>query len=145
MASYQLPTCKIPTLEELKLMAKKEKEERLSQDYIDKCSEVADIPNGWLQVTSIMQTNIVIEMGFTTELEISIALNRLRRANILYPDEMIFKDSIQVKNNYANKGKYIYGNVLPNLEICRIDTIKIHLYNILNKKHMNLLVASSHS
>jgi len=145
MAAYQLPTCKIPTLDQLILMAMKEKECRLSQKYIDDCSAVADIPNGWLQVTATMQTNIVIEMGFTSELEISIALNRLRRANILYPTEPVFKDSIQVKNNLATKGQYVYGNVLPNLEICRIDTTKIHLYNILNKKHMNLIIASSHS
>ena len=69
----------------------------------------------------------------------------MSQANILYPNEMIFKDSIQVKNNLANKGKYIVGSILPNMEICRIDTTKIHLYNILNKKQLNLIIASSHS
>jgi len=142
---YTLPPCKIPTLEQLIVIAQKEKEKRLSQEYIDMCDMVADVPNGWLQVTSMMQESLIRDMGFTTELEVSIALNRLRRAHILYPNEMIFKDSIQVKNNLANKGQYIVGSILSNFEICRIDTTRIHLYNILNKKKLNLLIGSSHT
>ena len=145
MEQYTLQPCKIPTLEQLIIIAEKEKKIRLSQEYIEMCDMVADVPNGWLQVTSTIQENIIREMGFTTELENSIAVNRLRRAHILYPDEPTFQNAIQVKNNLANKGKYVFGSVLPNLEIHRIDTTKIHLYNILNKKKLNLLIGSSHS
>ena len=142
---YVLPPCKIPTKEQLISISMKENDIRTSQKYIDMCSDVADEPNGWLRITSIVQEKLVEEEGFTSELEKSIALNRLRRANILYPDEVVFKNMIQVKNNLANKGKYIYGEVLPNLEIHMIDMTKINLYSILNKSKLNLLIASSHS
>jgi len=145
MEQYTLQPCKIPTLEQLIIMAEKEKKIRLSQEYIEMCDTVADVPNGWLQVTSNMQESLAREIGFTSELENSIAVNRLRRAHILYPDEKTFQDSIQVKNNLANEGQYIVGSILPNFEICMIDTTKIHLYNILNKKKLNLLIGSSHS
>lgn len=145
MEQYTLQSCKIPTLEQLIIMAQKEKEKRLSQEYIEMCDKVSEVPNGWLEVTSTIQENIIRDMGFTSELELSIALNRLRRAHILYPDEETFQNAIQVKNNLANKGQYILGSILPNFEICMIDTKKISIYNILNKKKLNLLIGSSHT
>jgi hypothetical protein len=71
---YVLPPCKIPTREQLIIISMKENEIRTSQKYIDMCSDVANEPNGWLRVTSMIQEQLVEEAGFTTELEKSIEL-----------------------------------------------------------------------
>ena len=80
-----------------------------------------------------------------TELEKEIALNCLRRAHTLYPQEITFQDAIQVKNNLANKGKYNTGDILPNIILYTMNMKQINLYDTLNKKQRNLIIGSSQS
>ena len=140
-----LSPCKLPTLDILIRMAKKEKLCRLSDKYIKECSMVAKLPNIWLKVTAKMQEEIVMEEGFVSELEKEIALNCLRRAHTLYPQEITFQDAIQVKNNLANKGKYNTGDILPNIILYTMNMKQINLYDTLNKKQRNLIIGSSQS
>jgi len=145
MSQYILPSLTVPSLEKLKLMAIMEREQRLSEDYIKKCSDVSNIPNGWLKVTSDLQKMVAKKMGFISKLENELAVNYLRRAHHLYPEESVFQEAIQVKNNLANKGKYKNGDSIFNHTIFDIKMNQIKLHDTFTKNKRNLLVASSHS
>ena len=135
---------RIPTLKDLIKMAELENEMRRSDEYIEKCSAVAHIPNGWLEVTAKMQEAIVIVSGFTNEMEKEIAVNHLRRAATIYPDEPTFQDLVHVRNNLANVGKYKNNDIVPNLIIHELNGKQTRLYDTF-ANGTNLLIASSHT
>src|SRR5579863_3817132 len=99
-----------PTKQDLISMVLEEEQIRTSKEYQDKCSAVKDVPNGWLQVTADVQKQIVNKHGFIDEVDEIIALNHLRRARFIYPEEPIFFTPVYVRNNKANKGTLKIGD-----------------------------------
>ena len=53
------------------LILKREEEIRFSQEYLSKCSEVARIPNAWLDVTNNMQKELVKEFGYKPSMSVA--------------------------------------------------------------------------
>jgi len=105
-------------LDRTKLLAilKREEEVRFSQEYLSKCTEVAHIPNGWLDVTNNMQKELVKEFGYIDELSNTLAVNVIRKALNIYPDDEEIKNSVvQLRENIASKGKYKVGDILKNI------------------------------
>jgi hypothetical protein len=140
---------RIPTENELLAMIQEEERIRNSSEYIAKCNEVADEINGWLRISAEVQYQVVKAYGFISDIESDIAVNHLRRAQFLYPNNPLFREiPVYVRNNIANKGKFHVGDVVPNISIHHLDDIQqetINLYSIFSKDHMNLLLVSSHT
>jgi hypothetical protein len=135
---------KIPNEQTLEKMIIEEEQIRNSKEYIDKCTEVKDIPNGWLTVTGQMQTDLVKRYGFTDEMSCDVALNRLRRASTIYPNNKIFKEvPVYIRNNKAQEGYLKEGDIAPNIILHTIDTNKIELKDLLQDNKITLLIGSS--
>jgi hypothetical protein len=92
---------------------------RESKEYQDKCTEVKDIPNGWLEiVTAGIQKDIAIKNGFDDPISCDLTVNMMRRAHILYPNNKIFTTvPIQVRNNKACRGTLKINDDLPNVAL----------------------------
>src|ERR1700744_1826785 len=106
-------TIKIPDEECLERLVEEEEIIRTSKEYQDACTDVKDIPNGWLQVTEQMQKNLVKKYGFDDTISCDVACNYLRRAQYLYPNNPKFKMPLYVKNNKANNGTLEINNIVP--------------------------------
>ena len=141
-------TIRIPTKNDLLIMLRKEELIRSSPEYIAKCDEVSSEPNGWLRISKEYQYQIAREHGYITDMEADIAVNHMRRASILYPDEPLFKTiPVYVRNNLASAGNLIAGTIVPNIIIHKNNSThdEIKLYNTFDPTKMNLLIASSHT
>jgi hypothetical protein len=134
---------KIPDKEILIKMILEEEKIRTSKEYQDRCTAVKDIPNGWLQVTEDVQRQIVRDNGFLGEINEEIALNRLRRAQYIYPDEPVFKTPVYVRNNKARKGDTKIGDRITNFKIFDSNR-EINLHDKLIPEY-NLILTSSHT
>jgi hypothetical protein len=146
--SKQIKKIRLPTKNDLIIMLQTEEEIRSSHEYISKCNEVASEPNGWLRISNEYQYKIARDNGFESEIEADIAVNHMRRAHILYPDEALFKSiPVYVRNNLASAGKYKVGDVVPNITIHHMSDTnpEVKLYSVLEADKMNLLIASSHT
>ena len=125
-------TIRIPTKNDLLIMLRKEELIRSSPEYIAKCDEVSSEPNGWLRISKEYQYQIAREHGYITDMEADIAVNHMRRASILYPDEPLFKTiPVYVRNNLASAGNLIAGTNVPNILIHKNNSTHdvIKLYN----------------
>ncbi len=137
---------KIPTKLILIAMLRKEEEFRWSPEYQKLCDEVKDEINGWLRISKEYQYKIAHDFGFTTPIEADIAVNQMRKARYLYPEEKQFKTiPVYVRNNKATQCKYIVDSIVPNVKINQTNLIEINLYDILSKEKVNVIVASSHT
>ncbi len=138
---------KIPTKDQLLQMVKKEEEIRWSKWYQLECDKVKDEVNGWLRISEEVQYRVAKDFGFDTEVESDIAVNHLRRARYLYPDEPLFQSvPVYVRNNLASQIKYKAGDPVPNVSISSLDGLnEINLYNILDKSKINVVIGSSHT
>jgi hypothetical protein len=144
ISTYDHPS--FPSKESLLKMIMKEQEIRTSSEYIQRCDDVADKPNGWLDVSEQVQYDVVKMFGYKDGFDADIAVNHLRRAQYLYPEEPLFQTiPIYVKNNLANIGKFKLGDIIPNLTIYNINLDPIPLYSIFEKDRKNILFASSHT
>jgi hypothetical protein len=140
-------TLRIPTKYQLLEMIKKEEEVRWSQWYQSECDRVKDQVNGWLAVSAQVQYQIAKDFGFDTEVESDIAVNHLRRAQYLYPEEPLFQSiPVYVRNNLAKQIKYKTGESIPNVPINSLDGSKqFNLIDILDKSKPNVIFGSSHT
>jgi len=140
-------TLRIPTKYQLLEMVKKEEEIRWSPWYQSECDRVKDQVNGWLAVSAQVQYQIAKDFGFDTEVESDIAVNHLRRAQYLYPEEPLFQSiPVYVRNNLAKQIKYKNGESIPNVSINSLDGLnKINLFDILDKTKTNVIFGSSHT
>lgn len=137
---------KYPDKNTLIEMLKVEEEIRMSQKYIDACNEVKDEINGWLRISEEIQYKIAYDFGYTKSVEQSIAVNRMRTAQYIYPDEPLFKTiPVYVRNNLARNGEFKIGDNVPNIKINNIDTSDILLHDTFDKNKPNLLLCSSHT
>jgi hypothetical protein len=138
---------KIPTKYQLLEMVKKEEEIRWSSLYQSECDRVKDQVNGWLAVSAQVQYQIVKDFGFDTEVESDIAVNHLRRARYIYPEEPLFQSiPVYVRNNLAKQIKYKVGDKIPNVPINSLDGIdQFNLIDILDKSKTNVIFGSSHT
>lgn len=138
---------KIPTKNQLLEMVKKEEEIRWSSWYQSECDRVKDQVNRWLEISAQVQFQIAKDFGFDTEVESDIAVNHLRRARYLYPDEPLFESiPVYVRNNLAKQIKYQNGNTIPNVSINSLDgQNQFNLVDILDKSKTNVIFGSSHT
>ena len=125
---------------------KREEEIRFSQEYITKCYEVSHIPNAWLEVTNNMQKELVKEFGYTDELSNTLAVNVIRKALNIYPDDEEIKNSVvQFRENIASKGKYKVGDILKDISLHNLDNSKVDLFQIFDMNKCNIMLVGSHT
>lgn len=137
---------KIPNENVLELMIKEEEKIRMSVDYQNLCTQVKDIPNGWLNITEKMQLELVKKYGFDDPISNDIACNMLRRARYIFPNNKIFTQvPVYVRCNKANKGNFIEGDIVPNILIHKKCGENIQLQNLLNLEKPTLIIGSSHT
>ena len=140
-------TLRIPTKYQLLEMIKKEEEIRWSSWYQSECDRVKDQVNGWLKISAQVQYQIAKDFGFDTEVESDIAVNHLRRARYIYPDEPLFESiPVYVRNNLAKQIKYKTNQLIPNVPINSLDgQNQFNLFDILDKSKTNVIFGSSHT
>jgi hypothetical protein len=137
---------KTPSKELLLEMVKKEEEIRWSPWYQSECDIVKDEVNGWLRISEQVQYQVVKEFGFENPIEADIAVNQLRRARYIYPDEPLFQTiPVYVRNNRAKQCVFKERSIVPNILIGTMDGNDINLYQILNQTQPNVLIGSSHT
>jgi len=143
-----------PSKDILVKMLQREEDIRTSTEYITKCDEVASEPNGWLRISADVQKQVAAEFGFISEIENDIAVNQMRRAQYIYPDEPLFRTiPVYVRNNLANKGKYSANDKVPDIILHQLNKVsedlqstdRINLYQTFDKNRPNILIASSHT
>lgn len=121
---------KVPNEQLLEKMIEEEEQIRTSKYYQDKCTEVKNIPNGWLTVTEDIQKNIVKKYGFTDQMSCDVACNMARRAHILFPNNKKFRDRVQTRNNKAIQGCLEVGNIVPNVSLYDLNNDSTSLHEI---------------
>ena len=142
---------RFPTKEILIQMVLREEEIRWSSQYLEQCDKVKDEVNGWIRISENYQHQIVREFGFDIGAEADIAVNHLRRARYLYPEEPKFQTiPVYVRNNRASQCKYIPGSLVPNVKLSNVvlnqtDYHMIDLYTILSRTKTNIVIGSSHT
>src|SRR5690606_4148892 len=125
------PVIKIPNEKMLEEMVYKEEEFRMSEPYQIECTRVKDIPNGWLDITAEMQRRLVQSFGFEDTISCDLALNMLRRAHIIYPDNPVFtRVPVQVRCNKARKGNRSVGDVIPDFTIWNLEGVPCKLSSL---------------
>ncbi len=125
---------------------KREEDIRFSQEYLYKCSEVSHIPNAWLDVTDNMQKDLLKEFGYRDELTNTLAVNVIRKALYIYPDDEDIKNSVvHFRENIANKGKYKTGDSLKNISLHDLDNKEIDLFKLLDFNKTNIMLVGSHT
>ena len=135
-------------LDRTKILAilKREEEVRFSQEYITKCSKVSHIPNAWLDVTNNMQKELVKDFGYTDELTNTLAVNVIRKAQDIYPNDEEIKNSVvQFRENIASKGRYKVGDSLKNISLHNLDNKEIDLFQLLDLNKTNIMLVGSHT
>ncbi len=140
MSCVRLPTEKI-----LEMMVTEEDEIRHSKEYQDQCTAVKNIPNGWLTVTSDIQKSIINKHGFTDDISADIALNMMRSAVHLYPNNPIFQNVLYVKHNLAKKGTLKIGDNISNYDIIDINNQSHSLYDLVAIEKPSILLMGSHT
>jgi hypothetical protein len=134
---------KLPTERDLEKMIIEEEKIRMSKEYQKICTSVKHIPNGWLIETDKMQQELVKRHGFSDEISCDIAVNKLRRARYIYPDNPIFKSPVYVRENKANKGTMNDGDEVPNISIFSVDKCETKLHDLLKTDKLNILIGAS--
>jgi hypothetical protein len=117
------------TEKDLEKLSLEEDEIRRSQWYVDECSRVKNIPNGWMDVTAQVQKDVVTK--YYNDGIADFIIYYLRRAHHIFPQNFVFQNRIQVKYNRANVGKLKKGDVAP-------KCVKKYL-----KQGVNIFVGSS--
>jgi hypothetical protein len=135
----------LPSHDDIIELVKEEGQIRLSTEYIKRCDEVASEVNGWLRVTDEMQQDLVKRHGFNGP-AFDIALNMLRSAQVLYPDNPYVKELIYVKNNKANQGRFNKDDKLEDIKLWDMKgSHQISLFDMLSKNRTNIVLAASHT
>ena len=128
------------------LMLQREEQIRFSQDYINKCSKVANIPNAWLEITDKMQKELVKEFGYFDKLSNTLAVNVLRKAMYIYPNDHEIKNSVvHFRENIAKQGTYNVGDLVKDINLHTINFHKTNLFSLLNQNKTNIMLVGSHT
>jgi len=128
------------------LILKEEEKLRFSQDYIDKCNLVSNMPNGWLEVTSELQKNLVSKYGYSDIITNALALNVIRSATKYFPNDDETKNSVvHFRENKAKQGTFKLNDIIPNFNFYTNKKLKIDLYSILDSNKTNIILAGSHT
>ena len=128
------PIIKLPDEATLTLMVQEEEIIRNSPEYAKACTAVKDTVNGWLDVTADIQHQIVQKYGFTDEISCDIAINMLRTAHHLYPDNPVMQNRIQARHNKARIGILNVGDTVPDVVLYNSDAQTVHLHDILTDR-----------
>jgi hypothetical protein len=142
--------CQIKLLTNEKLLEKiilEEEQIRMSKEYQDACTQVKNIPNGWLQVTAKMQRDLVKKHGFDDDISCNIAVNTLRRARYIYPNNPIFKTPVYVRENKARVGELKEGDSIVNVELFQLNKDKVNLQKVIAefKSEYTVIFGGSHT
>lgn len=117
---------------------------RMSNPYIDRCTEIKDEINGWLRLSGEIQSKIATKFGFNNSLTNYIAVNSMRRAHLTYPNDSRFREaSVYVRNNLASKGKFKRGDSYSDVQLVTLDKKLITLGNLINNNKYNIIISSS--
>lgn len=128
------------------LMLQREEQIRFSKDYINKCSKVAHIPNAWLEITDKMQKDLVKEFGYIDKLSNTLAVNVLRKAIYIYPNDHEIKNSVvHFRENIAKQGTYNVGDLVKDINLHTINFHKTNLFSLLNQNKTNIMLVGSHT
>tara|TARA_B100001093_G_scaffold480410_1_gene510254 strand:- start:346 stop:858 length:513 start_codon:yes stop_codon:yes gene_type:complete len=125
-------------------MLQLEEKVRMSNSYINECTRIKDEINGWLRLSGEIQSKVVDKFGYNNPMTNYIAVNSMRRAHIMYPDDSRFSEvSVYVRNNIATKGTFKIGDSIKDVQLVTLDKKLITLDSLLKNDKYNILIASS--
>ena len=132
------------TKEMLLEMLQLEEKARLSKPYIDECTKVKDEVNGWLRISGEIQEKIANKFGFNNPVTNLIAVDNMRRASQIYPNDPQFQEvSVYIRNNLAREGKFEVEDIVPNAVLTNLDNHTTSLHNLVDNQKHNVVIASS--
>jgi hypothetical protein len=117
---------------------------RFSKEYLEDCDRIGGL-FGYLRATANLQENVVKSFGFKGEM-LPIALNILRRASTIYPNEKKFTETqVYCRNNKKAKACKFRAGDKGNLDIKLhdLDGKGTSLKDLIHPKKKNILIASS--
>lgn len=133
-----------PPKEKLLEMLQMEEFIRMSPEYSEECTKVKDEVNGWLRISEEVQQKVAHLYGYQDPLSNLLAVNYIRRAPYLFPEEPEFSQTqVYVRNNFANLGNLEIGAEFPNVSLINLSGEKIKNHDILNPDKYNVIIASS--
>jgi hypothetical protein len=136
----------IPTESILETMVKEEANIRSSKWYVDQCNLIAKRPNGWLELNAQIQKDIANRNGFVSDIECDLAINRLRRARYLFPNNIVFQTvPVYVRENKANQGSLNLGDPIPDIVIHDLNGAPIKLIDLASDPIPLIVIGSSHT
>jgi len=150
--------CDEITREKLVRMLKRENEVRLSEEMLNKLeketSEYEDGPKCIDKVScnqphmpwSIAQCQemVVQEFGYKTTAEISYALQMLRSARALYPNDMEIKNSaFYLKYNRVRRGELRVNDMYKDVPLITCGQEETKLSNLLDSKKATVIISGS--
>lgn len=125
-------------------MLQQEERIRMSDWYSNKCSEVKEEPNGWIRISNEVQELVAYNFGYKDTLTNTLAVEQIRRAQYIYPDDPVFKKiSVYIRENKAEKLNINIGDNIPNVNIITNSSEKVSLYSICESELPNVFIASS--
>lgn len=125
-------------------MLQLEEKARLSKSYINECTRVKDEVNGWLRISGEIQKKIANKFGFNNPVTNLIAVDNMRRASHIYPNDPQFQEvSVYIRNNLARKGEFKVGDEVPNVALTNLENHSTLLHNLIDNQKHNVVIASS--
>ena len=133
-----------PPREKLLEMLKMEEFIRMSPEYSEECTKVKDEVNGWLRISEEVQQKVAHLYGYQDTLSNLLAVNYIRRAPYLFPEDVEFSQTqVYVRNNLANLGNLEIGDDFIKVPLIDLSGGKINSHHILNPDKYNVIIASS--
>ena len=137
-----------PSREKLHNMLQMEEFIRMSSEYSDECSKVKDEVNGWLRISGEVQEKVAHKYGYMDTISNLLAVNYMRRASYLFPNDTRFTQTqVYIRNNLVKDGSLQLGDIFPKVKLANLLGEEIDSYNISksNKKSnkYSVIIASS--
>jgi hypothetical protein len=133
-----------PPKEKLLEMLQMEEFIRMSPEYIEECTKVKDEVNGWLRISEEVQQKVAHLYGYQDPFSNLLAVNDMRRAQYLYPNDSRFTETqVYVRNNLARWGNLVCGQKFPISPLYNLEGNVINTHSILDNDKYNVIIASS--
>ena len=131
-------------------MLEYEEKTKHSPDFQKYYTEVKDEVNGWIRITEELQQKVAYHFGYHDVLSNMLVVERMRRANLIYPDDEAFlKVSVYRRENRAKLLEIKIGTDMndifdkKDIQLFDIHKTEINFQEILDPTRYNLVIASS--
>lgn len=134
---------RLPDVEILKRMVRREKELRLSLEWQERFAAAErELDKDWLDCVEELQSQVVREFGFHDKV-----VHTLRTAHLVHPSDQFFREvPLHVRYNRARNGPLVEGAQVPvDVRVARLDGTETPLWNLGGDSEPLVLIGGSRS